>query len=105
MDMRAELGGCEPFDTCPRAYDLLHAACLFFVEKKRCNMSTIMLEMDRMLRPCGHVNIWDSVSVMGELQETATAMGWVPALHETGEGPRASWKILISDVMCVYQFV
>ncbi|XVE55257.1 hypothetical protein DITRI_Ditri03aG0144800 [Diplodiscus trichospermus] len=97
MDMRAGLGGCEPFDTYPRTYDLLHAAGLFSVEKKRCNMSTIMLEMDRMLRPGGRVYIRDSVSVMGELQEIATAMGWVPALHETGEGPHASWKILISE--------
>ena len=60
-------------------------------------MSTIVLEMDRMLRPGGHVYIWDSISVMDELQEIATAMGWVPALHETGEGPHASWKILISE--------
>ncbi|TYI92761.1 hypothetical protein E1A91_D02G093900v1 [Gossypium mustelinum] len=88
---------CEPFDTYPRTYDLLHAAGLFSVEKKRCNMSTIMLEMDRMLRPGGRVYIRDSISVMGELQEIATAMGWVAMLHETGEGPHASWKILISE--------
>ncbi|KAL1309133.1 hypothetical protein AAHE18_17G156300 [Arachis hypogaea] len=44
---------CEPFDTYPRTYDLLHASGLFSIEKnrKKCNMSTIMLEMDRMLRP------------------------------------------------------
>lgn len=60
-------------------------------------MSTIMLEMDRMLRPGGRVYIRDSISVMGELQEIATAMGWVAVLHETGEGPHASWKILISE--------
>ncbi|PPD96538.1 hypothetical protein GOBAR_DD06423 [Gossypium barbadense] len=88
---------CEPFDTYPRTYDLLHAAGLFSVEKKRCNMSTIMLEMDRMLRPGGRVYIRDSISVMGELQEIATAMEWVAMLHETGEGPHASWKILISE--------
>nr|KJB29147.1 hypothetical protein B456_005G087000 [Gossypium raimondii] len=88
---------CEPFDTYPRTYDPLHAAGLFSVEKKRCNMSTIMLEMDRILRPGGRVYIRDSISVMGELQEIATAMGWVAMLHETGEGPHASWKILISE--------
>ncbi|XVF64476.1 hypothetical protein PTKIN_Ptkin09bG0173000 [Pterospermum kingtungense] len=88
---------CEPFDTYPRTYELLHAAGLLSVEKKRCYMSTIMLEMDRMLRPGGRVYIRDSVSVIGELQEIATAMGWVPALHETSEGPHASWKILISE--------
>lgn len=29
------VGRCEPFDTYPRTYDLLHAAGLFSVEKKR----------------------------------------------------------------------
>ncbi|XP_022753494.1 probable methyltransferase PMT12 [Durio zibethinus] len=69
--------GCEQFDTYPRTYELLHATCIFSVEKKRLNMSTIMLEMDWMLRPGGRVYVRDSVSVMGELQEIATAMEWV----------------------------
>ncbi|PRQ26649.1 putative S-adenosyl-L-methionine-dependent methyltransferase [Rosa chinensis] len=88
---------CEPFDTYPRTYDLLHAAGLFSIEQKRCNISTIILEMDRMLRPGGRVYIRDSVSVIGELHELANAVGWVPALHDTGEGPHASWKILMGD--------
>ncbi|XP_050125432.1 probable methyltransferase PMT10 isoform X1 [Malus sylvestris] len=88
---------CEPFDTYPRTYDLIHVAGLFSIEKTRCNISTIMLEMDRMLRPGGRVYIRDSVSVIAELQEIASAVGWVPALHDTGEGPHASWKILIGD--------
>ncbi|KAK8549048.1 hypothetical protein V6N12_061947 [Hibiscus sabdariffa] len=88
---------CEPFDTYPRTYDLLHASGLFSVEKKRCNMSTIMLEMDRMLRPGGRVYIRDSIYVMGELKEIATAMGWAAVVHETGEGPHESRKILISE--------
>lgn len=56
-----------------------------------------MLEMDRMLRPGGHVYIRDSVTVIPELQEIATAMGWSNALHDTGEGPHASYKILICE--------
>ncbi|KAF7147016.1 hypothetical protein RHSIM_Rhsim03G0133700 [Rhododendron simsii] len=52
---------CEPFDTYPRTYDLLHAAGLFSIERKRCNVSSIMLEMDRILRPSGRVYIRDSV--------------------------------------------
>ncbi|KAE8731810.1 putative methyltransferase PMT10 [Hibiscus syriacus] len=91
---------CEPFDTYPRTYDLLHASGLFSVEKKRCNMSTIMLEMDRILRPSGRVYIRDSISVIGELKEIASAMGWVSAVHDIGEGPHASWKILISENEC-----
>lgn len=90
---------CEPFDTYPRTYDLIHANGLFSVEKKRhkCDFSTIMLEMDRMLRPDGRVYIRDTVSVMNEVKEIASALGWVAALRETGEGPHSSWRILICD--------
>ncbi|KAK8476890.1 hypothetical protein V6N13_043136 [Hibiscus sabdariffa] len=88
---------CEPFDTYPRTYDFLHAAGLFSIERKRCNMSTIMLEMDRILRPGGRVYIRDSLDVMGELQEIAKAMGWHPTLRDTSEGPHASYRILTCD--------
>ncbi|XP_031274015.1 probable methyltransferase PMT11 [Pistacia vera] len=88
---------CEPFDTYPRTYDLLHASGLFSVERKRCNMSTIMLEMDRMLRPGGHVYIRDSVDVMDELGEIAKAMGWKVTMRETAEGPHASYRVLTGD--------
>lgn len=90
---------CEPFDTYPRTYDLLHANGLFSVEKKRhrCNISTIMLEMDRVLRPDGRVYIRDRVSVIGEVQEIASAMGWMAAARETAEGPHSSWRILICE--------
>lgn len=60
----------------------------------RCNISSIMLEVDRILRPGGHVYIRDTVTVMDELQEIANAMGWVTILYDTGEGPHASWKLL-----------
>ncbi|KAM7266712.1 hypothetical protein ACFE04_004609 [Oxalis oulophora] len=90
---------CEPFNTYPRTYDLLHAAGLFSVEQKRrkCNISTIMLEMDRILRPGGRVYIRDSITVIAQVQEIVNAMGWIPALHDNGEGPHASWKILICE--------
>lgn len=88
---------CESFDTYPRTFDLLHASGLLSIERKRCNVSTIMLEMDRILRPDGRVYIRDSVSVMDELEEVATAMRWVCARHDTGEGPHASWKVLRCD--------
>ncbi|XP_073288402.1 probable methyltransferase PMT11 [Primulina huaijiensis] len=88
---------CEPFDTYPRTYDLIHAAGLFSVERNRCNISTIMLEMDRMLRPGGHVYIRDSLSVMDELKEIGTALGWHVSLRDTSEGPHASYRILTCD--------
>ncbi|GAV70322.1 Methyltransf_29 domain-containing protein [Cephalotus follicularis] len=88
---------CEPFDTYPRTYDFLHAAGLFSIERKRCNMSTIMLEMDRILRPGGQAYIRDSLDVMDELQAIANAMGWRSALRDTAEGPHASYRILTCE--------
>ncbi|KAM1053920.1 hypothetical protein FF1_001377 [Malus domestica] len=88
---------CEPFDTYPRTYDLLHAASLFSIEKKRCDISTIMLEMDRMLRPGGRAYIRDSISVMNELQAIGKAMGWRVNLRDTSEGPHASYRLFIGE--------
>lgn len=56
-----------------------------------------MIEMDRMLRPGGRVYIRDSVSVINKLHKIGKAIGWVTALHETSEGPFASWKFLVGD--------
>ncbi|XP_058099400.1 probable methyltransferase PMT11 [Magnolia sinica] len=88
---------CEPFDTYPRTYDLLHASGLFSIEQKRCNISSIMLEMDRMLRPGGRAYILDTISIIEEVQEIAVAMGWRAALHDTSEGPYASRRVLMCD--------
>ncbi|KAJ4965135.1 hypothetical protein NE237_016984 [Protea cynaroides] len=88
---------CEPFDTYPRTYDLLNAAGLFSTEQKRCNISTIMLEMDRILRPGGFVYIRDLLSVVDELQEIAKAMGWRATIFNTDEGPHSSRRILIGE--------
>ncbi|GAB4831841.1 hypothetical protein Ancab_005855 [Ancistrocladus abbreviatus] len=97
MDMRAGFGGCEPFDTYPRTYDLLHAAGLFSVERKRCNITGIMLEMDRIVRPGGRVYIRDSLSVIDELTEIAKAVGWHVSVRDTSEGPHASYRVLQCD--------
>ena len=60
-------------------------------------MSTIMLEMDRILRPGGRVYIRDSVAVIDELQHIAKAMGWRVDVHDTSEGPHASYKIMMAN--------
>ncbi|XP_045786937.1 probable methyltransferase PMT11 [Trifolium pratense] len=88
---------CEPFDTYPRTYDLLHASNLLSVEKKRCNVSSIMLEMDRILRPGGVVYIDDTLSIMDELVKIAKALGWRAALRETIEGPHTSYRLLVCN--------
>ncbi|XP_059456119.1 probable methyltransferase PMT11 isoform X1 [Corylus avellana] len=88
---------CEPFDTYPRTYDFLHAAGLFSIEKKRCNLSSIMLEMDRILRPGGRVYIRDALSIMDELQEIGKAIGWQITVRDTSEGPYANYRIFTAD--------
>ncbi|XP_076906910.1 putative methyltransferase PMT11 [Bidens hawaiensis] len=88
---------CEPFDTYPRTYDLLHAAGVFSSEQKRCNISSIMLEMNRILRPGGRVYIRDSVSLMNELEDIGNAIGWRVSLRDTSQGPHAGYKILVCD--------
>ncbi|KAJ3676685.1 hypothetical protein LUZ60_004097 [Juncus effusus] len=86
---------CEPFDTYPRTYDLLHAFGLFSKEKKRCNIINILLEMDRILRPGGLAYIRDSKFIMDEIMNITNAMGWYNDLRDTAEGPFASRKILM----------
>lgn len=88
---------CEPFDTYPRTYDILNAAGLFSIEQKRCSMSSIMLEMNRILRPNGHVYIRDVNSVIYKLEEIAKAMGWMTHVFDNGEGPNAGVKLLTCE--------
>ncbi|KAJ6814976.1 putative methyltransferase PMT11 isoform X1 [Iris pallida] len=86
---------CEPFDTYPRTYDLLHASDLFSREQKRCKISNILLEMDRILRPGGRAYIRDNIYIIDEIQEITKAMGWRTDLRDTSEGPYANRKILM----------
>ncbi|XP_057795646.1 probable methyltransferase PMT10 [Salvia miltiorrhiza] len=88
---------CEPFNTYPRTYDLLNAAGLFSVEQRRCNITNIMLEMDRILRPGGRVYIRDITAVIEQLEEIAKAVGWVPFVFDSGEGPHSNWKLLACE--------
>ncbi|XP_073009519.1 probable methyltransferase PMT11 [Typha latifolia] len=92
---------CEPFDTYPRTYDLLHAFGLFSKEQNRCNISSILLEMDRMLRPGGRAYIRDTKSIIYDIREITKAMGWRTDVRDTSEGPFASRKILMGEKQMV----
>ncbi|CAN6471645.1 unnamed protein product [Victoria cruziana] len=85
---------CEPFDTYPRTYDLLHAARLFSREQKRCDISRIMLEMDRILRPGGYAYIEDIKPILEEIHQIASAMGWRVSETDSQEGPYSNRKVL-----------
>jgi hypothetical protein len=60
-------------------------------------VSSIMFEMDRILRPGGVVFIHDALSIMDELVMIAKAIGWRAALRETIEGPHTSDRVLVCN--------
>ncbi|RDX95102.1 S-adenosyl-L-methionine-dependent tRNA 4-demethylwyosine synthase, partial [Mucuna pruriens] len=68
---------CESFATYPRTYDLLHADHLFSRLKNRCKQPvTIVVEMDRILRPGGWTIIRDKVEILNPLEEILKSMQW-----------------------------
>lgn len=85
---------CESFDTYPRTYDLLHAAGLFTMEESRCNIASIIVEMDRMLRPGGQALIRDSLDMIKKVDALATSVRWKTRILETESGPYGKDKLL-----------
>ncbi|KAL8222901.1 hypothetical protein R6Q57_020300 [Mikania cordata] len=67
---------CESFSTYPRSYDLLHADHLFSKIKNKCNMTALVAEVDRILRPEGKLIIRDTVDVMNEVENMVRSMNW-----------------------------
>ncbi|KAJ4810355.1 S-adenosyl-L-methionine-dependent methyltransferases superfamily protein [Rhynchospora pubera] len=67
---------CESFSTYPRSYDLLHADHLFSKLKKRCNLLSIIAEVDRILRPGGNFIVRDKVDMVNEIEEIVKSLHW-----------------------------
>ncbi|KAK1407493.1 hypothetical protein QVD17_39109 [Tagetes erecta] len=68
---------CESFGTYPRSYDLLHADHLFSRVKNRCKKAvTIVVEMDRILRPGGWAIIRDKEPILKSLEEIFKSLHW-----------------------------
>ncbi|CAL9235496.1 unnamed protein product [Arabidopsis halleri] len=67
---------CESFNTYPRTYDLLHADHLFSTLRKRCNLVSVMAEIDRILRPQGTFIIRDDMETLGEVEKMVKSMKW-----------------------------
>ncbi|KAL6207427.1 hypothetical protein ACLB2K_018385 [Fragaria x ananassa] len=68
---------CESFGTYPRSYDLLHADHLFSRLKNRCKKpASIVVEMDRILRPGGWAIIRDKVEILDPLEGILKSLHW-----------------------------
>ncbi|GFP80867.1 probable methyltransferase pmt7 [Phtheirospermum japonicum] len=89
---------CEPFSTYPRTYDLLHANRLFSQYKNReegCLLEDIMLEMDRILRPQGHIIIrGEDESVITKIRELAPKVLWDTQLNLLEDGDKKMEQVL-----------
>lgn len=73
---------CEPFDSYPRTYDLLHSSFLLTRFSQRCNMVDVVLEMDRLLRPGGILIVQDSLEMINVLNPILSSLHWSTSLHE-----------------------
>ena len=76
---------CEEFSTYPRTYDLLHGAgVLSAVMRSGCSLRSLLVEMDRVLRPAGFLVLRDSPALIQAVSERAQSMIWTVVA-----GPRA----------------
>ncbi|OAY68414.1 putative methyltransferase PMT18 [Ananas comosus] len=87
---------CEAFSTYPRTYDLIHADGVFSIYQDRCDITDILLEMDRILRPEGTAIIRDTVDVLVKAQAIANGMRWKSQIMDHETGPFNPEKILIA---------
>lgn len=87
---------CEAFSTYPRTYDLIHADNLFSIYQDRCDITYILLEMDRILRPEGTVVFRDTVEVLVKVKELTEGMRWKGQIMDHESGPFNPEKILVA---------
>ncbi|KAJ4917124.1 putative methyltransferase PMT18 [Raphanus sativus] len=87
---------CEAFSTYPRTYDLIHAGGLFSIYENRCDVTLILLEMDRILRPEGTVVFRDTVEMLTKIQSITNGMKWMSRILDHEKGPFIPEKILLA---------
>ncbi|KAJ4876181.1 putative methyltransferase PMT17 [Raphanus sativus] len=87
---------CEGFSTYPRTYDMIHAGGLFSLYKNKCDLTLILLEMDRILRPEGTVVLRDNVEMLTKVERIAKGMKWNTQIVDHEKGPYNPEKILVA---------
>ncbi|PPS08352.1 hypothetical protein GOBAR_AA12291 [Gossypium barbadense] len=86
---------CEAFSTYPRTYDLIHASGLFTLYQN-CDITYILLDMDRILRPEGTVIFRDTVELLVKIQSITDGMRWKSQIIDHESGPFNPEKILVA---------
>ncbi|KAK9053098.1 hypothetical protein SSX86_029728 [Deinandra increscens subsp. villosa] len=87
---------CEAFSTYPRTYDFIHAGSVFSMYQDRCEMTDILLEMDRILRPEGTVVFRDDEDVIGNIKSIVRRMRWDSKIVDHESGSLTKEKILVA---------
>ncbi|KAM0953158.1 putative S-adenosyl-L-methionine-dependent methyltransferase [Dioscorea sansibarensis] len=70
---------CEAFPTYPRTYDMVHAEGLLSLEahqRRRCSITDILLEVDRILRPEGWLILHDTTPLIEEARTMTAQLKW-----------------------------
>ncbi|XP_047178243.1 probable methyltransferase PMT18 [Vigna umbellata] len=88
---------CEGFSTYPRTYDLIHAANVFGIYQDRCNITLILLEMDRILRPEGTAIFRETVELLVKIKTITDSMRWKSNIMDHESGPFNPEKILVAE--------
>ncbi|KAK7358480.1 hypothetical protein VNO77_00408 [Canavalia gladiata] len=88
---------CEAFSTYPRTYDLIHASNVFGIYQDRCNITIILLEMDRILRPEGTVIFRETVELLVKIKTITDVMRWKSTIMDHESGPFNPEKILFAQ--------
>ncbi|KAH9316886.1 hypothetical protein KI387_018655 [Taxus chinensis] len=87
---------CEAFSTYPRTYDMIHSSGVFSMYQDRCDITDILLEMDRILRPEGMVIFRDVVDVLVKVKSLTDGMRWESQIMDHESGPFNQEKILVA---------
>ncbi|KAF2298078.1 hypothetical protein GH714_012294 [Hevea brasiliensis] len=87
---------CEAVSTYPRTYDLIHASGVFSIYQDRCDITYILLEIDRILRPEGTVIFRDTVEILVKIQSITNGMKWKSQIMDHESGPFNPEKILVA---------
>lgn len=67
---------------------------LTVTEYGRCEVSDVVQEMDRLLRPGGFAIIRDQEDVVQHIQTITTALHWKATVEDTESGPLGKDKVL-----------